>query len=181
METTEILTKLLIQINDLSIQINNLTGRVAELEKQVYEQKKETRTIPQGSANSAEPTRASYKVYQSRQAKDSQQYSFNGQIYGKGRLVLAVVKQYVTDNPNITADELETTFDGSIQGSIGVVRKLSELTKFSSDPQRRFFLNQGDIIKTVTEECTVCNQWSKFNINSFIERAVELGYTINTL
>ena len=170
METAEVLVQLLSNVNDLM-------NRVLALEKQVDELKNKT-TV---NSKVDEPISASYKVYQSRQTKDSQQYSFNGQIYGKGRLVLAVVKQYVTDNPNITADELETTFDGSLQGSIGVVRKLSELTKFSSDPQRRFFLNQGDIIKTVTEECTVCNQWSKFNINSFIDRAVELGYSINTL
>ena len=170
METAEVLVQLLSNVNDLM-------NRVLALEKQVDELKNKT-TV---NSKVDEPISTSYKVYQSRQAKDSQQYSFNGQIYGKGRLVLAVVKQYVTDKPNITADELETTFDGSIQGSIGVVRKLSELTNFSSDPQRRFFLNQGDIIKTVTEECTVCHQWSKFNINSFINRALELGYTINTL
>ena len=53
METTEILTKLLIQINDLSILMNNLTGRVTALEKQVDELKNEARTIPKSNTSSA--------------------------------------------------------------------------------------------------------------------------------
>lgn len=184
METTDILTKLLIQINDLSIQMNNLTGRVAALEKQVDELKKEAHTPPQNNTSSAEPmfaNYANYKINHTRQTKDSQQYLFNGMPYGKGRLVLEVVRKYAADNPSTTADELEIIFDGSIQGSIGIVRKLSELQKFSSDPQRRFFLNQADIIQTATDECAVCNQWSVYNIDKFIDRARGLGFTIEKI
>lgn len=181
METTEILTKLLIQINDLSILMNNLTGRVTALEKQVDELKNEARTIPKSNTSSAEPMLANYKVNRTRQTKDSQQYLFNGIPYGKGRLVLEVVRKYAADNPSTTADELEIIFDGSIQGSIGVIRKFNELSKFSSDPQNRFFLNKDDIIQTATDECAVCNQWSVYNIDKFIDRARELGFTIEKI
>lgn len=181
METTEILTKLLIQINDLSILMNNLTGRVTALEKQVDELKNEARTIPKSNTSSAKSMFANYKVNRTRQAKDSQQYLFNGMPYGKGRLVLEVVRKYAADNPSTTADELEIIFDGSIQGSIGVVRKFNELSKFSSDPQNRFFLSQDDIIQTATDECAVCNQWSVYNIDKFIDRARELGFTIEKI
>ena len=181
METTDILTKLLIQINDLSIQMNNLTVRVTALEKQVDELKKKAHTNPQSNTSSAEPMLANYKVNHTRQTKDAQQYLFNGMSYGKGRLVLEIVRKYAADNLSTTADELEIIFDGSIQGSIGVVRKLNELQKFSSDPQKRFFLNQADIIQTATDECAVCNQWSVYNIDKFIDRARELGFTIEKI
>lgn len=38
--------------------------------------------------------------------KDYTQYQFNGATYGKGRLVLAVVKQHVTDKPGHFSERL---------------------------------------------------------------------------
>lgn len=171
LETTEILVQLLSSVNDLM-------NRVLTLEKQVEELKQSSE---KSNSQAVKSSPDDYKVYQPRISKDSQRYLFNGIAYGKGRLVLAVIQQYAANSPGITADELESAFDGAIQGSIGVVRKLDQLSFYSSDPEKRFFLNQADIIRTSTDECAVCNQWSKYNINNFIKRAEELGFTISTI
>jgi hypothetical protein len=49
--------------------------------------------------------------------KDTTKYLFNGQTYGKNRLVLAVVQKYAEENPNISADDLMYAFDNSLQGT----------------------------------------------------------------
>ena len=52
--------------------------------------------------------------------RDMTKYLFNGNIYGKGRLVLAVVTAYVNSNPEISLDELQAIFPRRLQGSTGV-------------------------------------------------------------
>lgn len=42
-------------------------------------------------------------------AKDRTKYIFNGNTYGKGRLVLAVVEQYVSDNPGLSKEKLHVS------------------------------------------------------------------------
>ena len=46
----------------------------------------------------------------SNNSKDKTKYKFNDVIYGKNRLVLEVVKQYIKDNPDISYQQLEDTF-----------------------------------------------------------------------
>ena len=55
------------------------------------------------------------------QQRDKTRYMFNGNIYLKNKLVLAVVKDYISKNQTVTCGELKTIFDKSLQGSIGVV------------------------------------------------------------
>lgn len=114
-------------------------------------------------------------------SKDTTKYLFNGVPYGKGRLVLAVIKEYVRLNPEMTALELTSSFSPKIQGSLGVVRTLEDARDLSSDYERRFFTRENELIHTATEDCVVCSQWGKFNINNFIRRAEELGFTITTI
>lgn len=117
---------------------------------------------------------------QSKKMYDSTKYFFNGMPYGKGRLVLAIVKQYCSDNPQLSAEELISTFNPKLQGSLGVVKTVDDVKRTCKDYIRRFFFNENDIIHTQTHDCVVCNQWGKFNIDNLILRARELGYTITT-
>lgn len=111
--------------------------------------------------------------------KDNTKYKFNGQQYGKGRLVLAVIKQYMQDNPMISVEKLMTIFPKEIQGSIGVVVLWSEVKLKCKDPEKRFYLKE--IIKTSTKECVVCSQWGIANIDNFINKARSLGIKIDVI
>jgi hypothetical protein len=157
--------------------ILELLDRISVLEEKVdslqvgavSEQKR-----PDKSSNSASGNSVPMKP----KGKDTSRYSFQGNTYGKGRLVLAVVQAYFNENPSISATELVLTFNRAIQGSLGVVRELSDLKRTCPDYQRRFFAYEDEIIHTPTGDCAVCSQWGKPNINGFIDRASELGYTI---
>ena len=87
-------------------------------------------------------------------------FSLDGiNYYGVGRFVLAVVKQYVSEHPNITLDELEERFPSYLSSSsnCGIVRSM-DFVKESKDRERRFFTKDSIILNNGTE-VVVNNQW----------------------
>jgi hypothetical protein len=107
---------------------------------------------------------------------DKSTYIFNGNTYGKGRLVLAVVEQYVSDNHGLAKKELEESFPSALQGSIGVISSIEE-AEGKYEGKRHFVKNA---IKLTNETVAVCNQWGSKNIDKFVQHAAgELGYNID--
>jgi len=104
---------------------------------------------------------------------------FQGKVYAKNRLVLAIIKNYVEQH-NPTYEELSKVFDKSLQGSLGVVELYSEAVKIS-DASKRFFLKDEDIIDLSNAKVVVCTQWGIFNIVKFIKQAKSLGFNIDTI
>ena len=111
--------------------------------------------------------------------KDWTRYSFNDNSYGKGRLVLAVVQQYIEDNPTVTFEELASTFPKRLQGSIGVVNKHAEVVEaYINKKHKRHFLKEGEHVHLSDCDAAVCTEWGAGNIENFIQTAQSLGYTI---
>ena len=108
-------------------------------------------------------------------AIDRSTYTFNGKTYGKGRLVLAVVEQYVSDNPRLAKAKLEEIFPATLQGSIGVLSSIEEAEgKYKG---KRHFVKSA--IKLANATIAVCNQWGSGNIDMFLQHAIgELGYAV---
>lgn len=113
--------------------------------------------------------------------KNSKLYEFNGQTYGVGRLVLAIVTQYAKDNPGVDFTGLQTAFPATLRGGTGVV----QLKKQVSDADqgiggtRRYFVNSGEVIVlSNNDEVLVSDQWTKEKMPEFIKNANRLGYTI---
>lgn len=113
--------------------------------------------------------------------RDTTKYILDGKKYAKNRLVLAVVKKYADMNPGISATDLKTAFDKSLQGSLGVVRTLEDVEKNCSDYKTRFFTASDEIIQTGTKPCVVCTQWGIANIGNIIERARQFGIEIRAV
>lgn len=113
-----------------------------------------------------------------RAAKDFSKYRFDGQIYGKSRLVLAVVKQYVADYNPHTFEELRQAFPDELQGSFAVVCLVEDVPdKYRGiGGVKRYF---DEIIRLASgERVLVSTQWGA-NIERFIEQAMfVLGYEI---
>ena len=107
---------------------------------------------------------------------DKTKYIFNGNSFGKGRLVLAVVEKYVSDNPNTSRQQLDNKFPSKLQGSIGVVTSIEEAEgKFEG---KRHFVKSP--IKLTDATVAVCSQWGVNNINDFLEHvSLELGFSID--
>ena len=141
-------------------EILNLKKRVEQLEKLIID------TKPKKSEPSASN-------------RDKTKYMFQGKVYAKNRLVLAVIKNYVQQfNP--TFDELAKLFDKSLQGSLGVIELYSNAIKIS-DASKRFFLKDEDVIDLKDAKVAVCTQWGIFNIVKFIKQAKSLGFDIETI
>lgn len=154
--------------------ILELMDRVAALEEEVaaLKSQKTASDIPTTAPVTDAP------IYNGR---DKTKYMLNGIRYGKNRLALAIVSEYCKTFPNVTAATLMATFDRSLQGSLGVIRTLSDVQNSYGDYQKRFFCQSNEIIHTQTEDCVVCTQWGVGNIGNIIARANELGINITTI
>ena len=109
--------------------------------------------------------------------RDTTRYMFNGKIYPKNKLVLAVITQYVKQT-NSSFKQLQTTFDKSLQGSLNVVEDI-EIAKQIKDCAKRYFVNKEQILNLSDGiNAVVCTQWGIFNIDKFIMLAKKLGFDI---
>jgi hypothetical protein len=109
--------------------------------------------------------------------KDFSTYRFNGEKYGKGRLVLAVVKQYVTEHINASYSELIQTFN---KNGLKIIATLSEAKSiYKSTGRKRHFIDEP--IQLKDGELAVSAEWGIGNIGRFIALAENLGYTIESV
>ena len=107
--------------------------------------------------------------------RDYSKYIFEGQTYGKGKLVLAVVQKYVAENPSVTFDDLQKAFPDSLQGSKGVVRLSSSVSPEDKGVGgvKRYYINAGEVITIAGKEILVSDQWGAGNIEKFIKNAID--------
>ena len=152
--------------------ILDMLNRIVKLEKEVELLKKEK--------ISSEVISKETFVEERPVQRDKTRYMFNGNVYLKNKLVLAVIKDYVSKNQTITCNELKTVFDKSLQGSIGVV-EYEYIAKQRKDFQVRFFGKEDEILRLVDGSMLVCSQWGILNISNFIKRAEQLGYEIEQI
>lgn len=118
-------------------------------------------------------------------SKDFSKYLFKGKIYGKSRLVLAVVKMYMKEHCPGTFTELKEAFPDSLQGSLGVVRRINDVSdKYKGiGGVKRYFVNEDEIINLPSgEQVIVCTQWENQNTEMFVGHAMHvLGYEIEKI
>lgn len=86
--------------------------------------------------------------------RDYSTYNFEGTLYTKGRLVLAVVNKYVNDKNPATFNDLKSVFPDSLQGSKGVVRLETSVSDRDKGigGQRRYFVGAGEPISLSGEK-----------------------------
>ena len=119
-------------------------------------------------------------VNSKKSTKDYTKYSFEGKTFGKGRLVLAVVRKYVQDHPEISFAELTKAFPKEIQGSFGVIALKNEADKiYASTSIKRYFIEPDEAIQLKDATIAVSNEWGSRNIEKFLPVARKQGYKIN--
>jgi hypothetical protein len=112
--------------------------------------------------------------------KDARKYTFNGQVLGKGSLVLAVVKRYVEAHPTTTFAELQQAFPKHCQGAFGVVATVEQANEiYARTSRKRHFLDPEDVIQLPDSTVAISSQWGIGNIDRFIKQARQLGFTID--
>lgn len=157
--------------------ILDMLNRIVKLEKEVENLKNKKESCTKESGSSA---KKDIIIEERPQQRDKTRYMFNGNVYLKNKLVLAVVKDYISKNQTITCNELKTVFDKSLQGSIGVV-EYESIAKQRKDYRIRFFEKEDEILRLVNGNMLVCSQWGILNISNFIKRAEQLGYKIEQI
>lgn len=119
---------------------------------------------------------------------DQTKYKLEGvsESLGKGRLVQAVIREYVRQNPSVTYEELLKVFPASLRGVKrsssywGCLNLLKDARELYEDTgYKRHFMKGCDIIKLKDgNEVVVSSQWGIGNINMFINAANKLGFNI---
>lgn len=109
-------------------------------------------------------------------------YRFKDKVYGKGRLVLAVVTEYCGINPGISFSELLKAFPNNLQGSHGVFSALEDAEEISDRTgHKRHFIKLGESIQISDGVVAVCTEWGAGNIGSFVDNARHFGFEIDEL
>lgn len=113
-----------------------------------------------------------------RSAKDFTRYQFNGSIFNKRKLVLAVIKHWIEyKKPGNFLELLEAFPKEMISGlftSESIAKEVYEQQKIY-----RHFLGEEEIIQfNDGSRYAISNQWGKNNILKFISQARKLGYSI---
>lgn len=112
--------------------------------------------------------------------RDFSKYSFNG-ISGlsKGKVVLAICKQYVKDNPKTTLAKIQEVFQSKeIQPRYNVILEINLARKTTVNKTERYFFKEADIIKIGTQKAVVTNQWSLATLTPLLKIAKGLGYKV---
>lgn len=106
--------------------------------------------------------------------KNYTKYLFEDNSYGKGKLVLALVKSFVSNNPDMQVVDIQKVFPKRLHSKFNVVEVIKDAAD-KTDKQRRFFLDANQIIKLKDGTVlAVCSQWGSNNIDNVINHCVEL-------
>ena len=155
--------------------ILEMLDRIKTLEKEVESLKKTQSTLSQRTVREVPSS-----LILASNKRDTTRYMFDGNVYLKNRLVLAVVTTYVKENSAITCDELKNAFSKSLQGSLGVVEK-AEVASLRADYTSRFFTKSEEVLHLIDGDMYVCSQWGILNIPNFIKIAHQYGYKIEAI
>jgi hypothetical protein len=112
--------------------------------------------------------------------RDFSKYTFNG-ISGlsKGKVALAICKQYAKDNSKATLATMQNALQSKvIQPRYGVIAEISLARKTTVNKKERYFFKESDIIKIGNQRGVVTTQWSLDTLTPFLKIAKELGYKI---
>lgn len=157
------------QYRDLLLKFEELSQKYAQMSRDIA-------TIKMRLDIQQRPQRAQEPQYH----KDVTRFSFMGKQLNKRQLVLECIKQYVADSGITDYGELREVFPDYIQGSLGVIRSAQEAERYS-DPRGHYFFNDEDILSLGNEHYVVCKDWTRDNIDKFLDIMETLGYEIKPL
>ena len=117
---------------------------------------------------------------------DRSKFMFNGKPYGKGHVVLEVVRKYVEQHPDVSFEALRQIFPDDLQkaksptqfSSYGrcVIRRLNDVAE-----EKRFHMKAEDQIGVRSKAVVVSREWNVHNFRKFLEEAQKLGLKIEKI
>lgn len=116
------------------------------------------------------------QAIQHKAGKDTSKFKFEGELYGKGPLVRAVVTKYVEDNAGVTYKQLKDVFPDELLKRFGIFQDVSVLA--TPKMKVRYFSKEEQQIQVKGKRIVVCNQFTSENIQPFLKVARQRGYKI---
>jgi hypothetical protein len=114
--------------------------------------------------------------------RDNTRYDFGKEKnLSKGRLVLAIIRHHVSENPKISLAKLQEVFKSKeIQKLYGVVDEVSKCKKFTKNKRDRHFLKPEEQIKLNNGniKVAVCSQFGVESLAPILKIAKDLGYKV---
>ena len=107
--------------------------------------------------------------------RDYSKYVFNNKRLGKGKLVLALIQQYVKDHPNTTPDAIKKKFPGV--ANYDIIVDASKARKLSNN-KKRYFVGSDQVITINKRTFAVTNQITSSNIVPILKVARTVGYNV---
>lgn len=112
--------------------------------------------------------------------RDFTKYLFNGKKFGKSKLVLAVISDFVEKNQSIKLSQLKEKFPAHLQGS-EVFTTFEEANSKANNNNKRNFIKPDELI-TLGDDSTIAisTQWGINNINRFIDHCKSMDIELQT-
>lgn len=102
--------------------------------------------------------------------------------YNKRNFVFAAVKLYLQKYPNVSYEELEKAFPKELQGSYGVIARMSVIRKKQfegHDHMNRYFTDDKHLLQTKDGAIfAVCTQWGD-QFGNFINNVRRFGWMVS--
>jgi hypothetical protein len=114
-----------------------------------------------------------------RASRDHSRYEFNGRIYNKRKLVLAVIKEWVSQNNPESIKDLMQAFPDEMRRGRFFTDHTEALEIYERNDIPRHFLDEQDLLRFSDDsKYAITNQWGKDSIERFAEHIKSLGYKI---
>jgi len=112
-------------------------------------------------------------------SKDYTRYLFQGNIFNKRKLVLAVIQNWVSENTPSNLSELLQAFPQDIRSGGLFVPEQEAKEIYKRQGIYRHFLGDGEVLEFPDSiRYAISNQWGKGNIEKFVNQSKKLGYEI---
>src|SRR6185312_8287614 len=112
--------------------------------------------------------------------RDNTRYSFqNKHQLAKGRLILALVAQYIADHKAASVKQINEAFQADkVQKRYLVIRTKADAAKFTINKKTRFFLKDNELLTVAgAGKCAICSQWDITNVTAVIN-ALKAKYKV---
>lgn len=172
------------KVNTMIKQATSETAEVAEPVIKITKAEKTKATKPKnGGSKTDKPGKDKPATEENSEGKnfgrDFSKYKFDGQEYRKGKLVLAIVKRFVSDNPGCSFKKLHETFPDDLVKNYGVFTDFKRARKANEGGKVRYQTQSDQKIVLKDGDVAVTNQIGKHNIDGIIAVAKKLGYKIS--
>ena len=122
------------------------------------------------------------RVAPQKSGKDYTKYRFNGKEYGKGRLVLALVKQCELDGKSLKdARKIGGGFDWKRNPFImelSLAKRANEEVNSKGNSYTWYFTKEGEAVEFDDAKYAVYYWWGKNDMDQVIKNAKSLGYDV---